>query len=63
MIYTPLLTAIERTRYRYSTRYGVNDECSAPVRYCTPRLHALIYAYTRRVKSGLLDRTATGLVI
>jgi hypothetical protein len=63
MIYTPLLTAIERTRYRYSTRYGVNDECSAPMRYCTPRPNALIYAYTRRVKRGLLDRTATGLAL
>jgi hypothetical protein len=63
MIYTPLLTAIERTRYRYSTRYGVNDECSAPVRYCTPRPNALIYAYTRRVKSGLLDRTVTSMVV
>jgi len=63
MVYTPLHRVIERTRYRYSTRYGVNDECSAPMRYCTPRPHALIYAYTRRVKSGLLDRTATGLVI
>jgi hypothetical protein len=63
MIYTPLLTAIERTRYRYSTRYGVNDECSAPVRYCTPRLHTLIYAYTRRVNSGLLSRVAASLVV
>ena len=63
MIYTPLLTAIERTRYRYSTRYGVNDECSAPMRYCTPRFNALIYAYTRRAKRGLLDRTATGLAL
>jgi hypothetical protein len=63
MIYTPLHRAIERTRYRYSTRYSVNDECSAPVRYCTPRLHALIYAYTRRVKSGLLSRAVASLVI
>jgi hypothetical protein len=62
MIYTPLLTAIERTRYRYSTRYGVNDECSAPVRYCTPRLHPLVYAYTRRAH-GVSNCTATGLVI
>jgi len=63
MIYTPLLTVIERTRYRYSTRYGVNDECNAPVRYCTPRPHPLVYAYTRRVNCGLLDRTATGLAL
>jgi len=63
MIYTPLLTAIKQTRYRYSTRYGVNDECNAPVRYCTPRPHPLVYAYMRRVNSGLLDRTATSLVI
>jgi hypothetical protein len=63
MIYTPLHRAIERTRYRYSTRYGVNDECSAPVRYCTPRPHPLVYAYTRRVNSGLLSRVAASLVI
>jgi len=63
MIYTPLLTAIERTRYRFSTRYGVNDECNAPMRYCTPRPHALIYAYTRRVKSGLLSRTTASLAL
>ncbi len=63
MIYTPLLTAIERARYRYSTRYGVNDECSAPVRYCTPRPHPLVYAYTRRVKRGLLDRAVASLVV
>jgi hypothetical protein len=63
MIYMPLHCAIERTRYRYSTRYGVNDECSAPVRYCTPRPHALIYAYTRRVKSGLLSRATASLAL
>ena len=63
MIYTPLLTAIERTRYRYSTRYGVNDECSAPTRYCTPRPHALIYAYTRRVNSGFLSRAVASLAL
>ena len=63
MIYTPLLTAIERTRYRYSTRYSVNDECSAPMRYCTPRPHALIYAYTRRVNSGLLSRAVASLAL
>lgn len=63
MIYTPLLTAIERTRYRYSTRYGVNDECSAPVRYCTPRLHPLVYAYTRRVNCGLLSRVTASLAL
>jgi hypothetical protein len=63
MIYTPLPAAIERTRYRYSTRYGVNDECSTPMRYCTPRPHALIYAYTRRVKSGLLSRATASMVI
>ena len=63
MIYTPLHRAIERTRYRYSTRYGVNDECSAPMRYCTPRPTALIYAYTRGVKSGLLSRTTASLVV
>ena len=63
MIYTPLLIAIERTRYRYSTRYGINDECSAPVKYCTPRPHALIYAYMRRVNSGLLSRAVASLVV
>lgn len=63
MIYTPLHRAIERTRYRYSTRYGVNDECSALMRYCTPRLNALIYAYMRRVNSGLLSRVTASLVI
>jgi len=63
MIYTPLHRVIERTRYRYSTRYGVTDECSAPVRYCTPRPYALIYAYTRRVKSGLLDRAVASLAL
>ena len=63
MIYTPLHRAIERTRYRYSTRYGVNDECSAPVRYCTPRLHPLVYAYTRRVNRGLLSRTTASLAL
>ena len=63
MIYTPLHRAIERTRYRYSTRYGVNDECSAPMRYCTPRPHALIYAYTRRVKSGVSNRAVASMVV
>lgn len=62
MIYTPLHRAIERTRYRYSTRYGVNDECNAPVRYCTPRPHALIYAYMRRAH-GVSNCTATSLAL
>jgi hypothetical protein len=63
MIYTPLLTAIERTRYRYSTRYSVNDECSAPMRYCTPRPHPLVYAYTRRVNSGVSNCAVASLVV
>ena len=63
MIYTPLLTAIERTRYRYSTRYGVNDECSAPVRYCTPRPRALIYAYMRRVNCGVSNRAVASMAL
>ena len=63
MIYTPLHRAIERTRYRYSTRYSVNDECSAPVRYCTPRPRALIYAYMRRVKRGVSNRVTACLAL
>ena len=63
MIYTPLHRVIERTRYRFSTRYGVNDECNAPMRYCTPRPHPLVYAYTRRVKSGLLSRAVASLAL
>jgi hypothetical protein len=63
MIYTPLHRVIERTRYLYSTCYGVNDDCNAPMRYCTPRPHALIYAYTRRVKRGLLSRITASLAL